>query len=132
MSVPPTPIDRRPRSTRTLGLIRMSMLIGVLGLGATSYFTREHRELRPHPELQLPLAVAWVIACAAIVLCMSRVRRARSEDQIARFSLIGWAASEAAGLFGGAYYYQTGDPRWLGAGLVLMAMTFVAIPLRSR
>jgi hypothetical protein len=128
MTSPRTPASGG--STRSLGLIRAAILVGVLSFGAFSYATRESRELRPRPELHTPLLVVWVFAIVVIVFCISRLRAVRDEGVRGQVSLIGWAAAEGAALFGGAYYFFTGDAHWYGAGLLLMGMTFIAIPLR--
>jgi ABC-type Mn2+/Zn2+ transport system permease subunit len=68
---------------------------------------------------------------AVLLLLVLRARLARLTESAGRSVLIiAWAIGEAAALFGGVYYFLSGEPQWFIIGLFLMLASFILFPIR--
>jgi hypothetical protein len=119
--------------TRTLGIIRMSFLAGVLLFGAVVWFL--HRQpgyvvdgsMEPLRPVMPFVLLTFIAAIVAVRVYLSRIT---DELQLNNFRLIGWAIGEAAALCGGVFYFNTNDPRFFIMGLFVQLASFVVVPLR--
>lgn len=128
---PPTDAER----LRTLGLIRVALLLGVLMFGGITWL--ENRQALPAvgPALSshaLRVLVIVLVAAAVAGMLVVRVLLAREANVRRRGALciIAWAGGEAAALGGGVYYFVFHDPRWYAVGLLVLVASFVVVPLR--
>ena len=129
MTNPGTP----ERTSAQLGIIRMAFLMGVLLFGAVIWFLQRREGFVPDGGLERMRPVVPIIMLsfiAAIVGVRIYLSRVTDAAQIGTFQLIGWAIGEAAALFGGVYYFNTGDPRFYIIGLFVMLASFIVVPLR--
>lgn len=126
--------NRPPSPATSLAIIRISLLVGVLLFGAVTYYVQRGEEWRPTPAddlstLRLVMLSTWVVAVA--LLLVLRVRLGGLAEPAARSMLIvAWAIGEGAALFGGVYYFLSGEPPWFIIGLFLMLSSFILFPIR--
>jgi hypothetical protein len=124
---PPTPPS-------TLAIIRIALLMGVLAFGGITYMVQKGETWAPaEPDLLAPLRVAmlatWVMA--TVLLLVMRARLARLTETAGRSILmVAWAIGEGAALFGGVYYFLSGDGTWFVIGLFFMLASFILFPIR--
>ena len=120
--------------TRTLGIIRMSFLAGVLLFGAVVWFLHSQPgyvvdgSMEPLRPVMPFVLLAFIAGIVAVRLYLSRIT---DEAQLGNFRLIGWAIGEAAALCGGVFYLNTNDPRFYIMGLFVQLASFVVVPLRQ-
>jgi hypothetical protein len=120
---------------RTLGVIRMALLAGVLAFGGLIWLMRRRGGWTPPADvapLHVMLIAMWTVAVSGIVIFRVLFGRARDAPRRVRLSIFGWAAGELPPLIGGVYYFMTGDAGWYAAGVLLLVATFVVFPLRPR
>ena len=126
--------NRPPSPASSLAIIRISLLIGVLLFGAVTYYVQRGEEWRATPPdvlstLRLIMLSTWVAAAA--LLLVLRVRLGRLTESAGRSMLIvAWAIGEGAALFGGVYYFLSGEPQWFIIGLFVMLASFILFPIR--
>lgn len=117
-----------------LRIIRISMLTGVLMLGAIAYFLTQERG-PTSPEMARPLQIANIAVLVGVAVGLLVVQRAHaSQREPARrttLNIIGWALGEAAALFGGAHYLLIGSPIPYLVGLAMMLASLVVVPIRE-
>jgi hypothetical protein len=124
----------RPPPASTLAIVRIALLVGVLMFGAVTYYVHRGAEWRAaQPDalstLRLAMLSTWVVA--VLLLLVLRARLARLTESAGRSVLIiAWAIGEAAALFGGVYYFLSGEPQWFIIGLFLMLASFILFPIR--
>lgn len=131
-----------PTSLRTLALIRIALLAGVLLLGGVCWLLHRGGP-RPLPDpstlsaLRTLGMLVWAMALVGVVLVRLRLdagarrRAAGAAADTASLRILGWAAGQATALYGGVVYLITGDPQWYLFGLVMMLGTFVVVPVRE-
>lgn len=132
-----------PTSVRTLALIRIALLAGVLLFGGVCWLV--HRAgPRPFPDpstlgaLRTAGLAVWTLAIVGVIfarlLLDSRARRraAGAAADAAPLRILGWAAGQAAALYGGVVWLLTGDPQWYAFGLVMMLGALVLVPATER
>lgn len=125
---------RRPPPASTLALVRIALLLGVLTFGAVTYYVQRGADWRPAaPEalssLRLAMLSTWVVV--VLLLLVVRARFSRLTESAGRSVLIiAWAIGEGAALFGGVYYFLSGDTQWFIIGLFLMLASFILFPIR--
>jgi hypothetical protein len=129
----PDPLGTRQRAS--LGVIRLSLLAGVLAFGAVTWFLhRGDAWTGPAREpggafATIALAVS-ILAIAGIVFARRQVTTTRDAGKYGSWCVIGWAFGELAALTGGVYYFLTDDPSRYLLGVLVMLLSFVLIPLR--
>ena len=125
-----------PRPERTpsqLGIIRMALLGGVLLFGAVTWFLHRRPGYVPigGMEQMRPIVpfimLAFIAGIVGVRIYLSRIT---DPKQLGTVQLMGWTIGEAAGLFGGVYYFNTNDPRFFIIGLFVMVASFIVVPLR--
>jgi hypothetical protein len=120
----------------TLAVIRIALLGGVLMFGAVTYMVQRGDTWQAAgPDLLGTLRVAllatWVVA--VVLLLVLRARLTRLTEVAGRSVLIiAWAVGEGAALFGGVYYFLSGNPEWFIIGLFVMLASFILFPIRRR
>jgi hypothetical protein len=77
------------------------------------------------------IAVA-VAAAVGIFVVRTMARRASDASRRARLSIVGWALGEGAALYGGVYYFLTGQLGGYMIGLMILLASFVFIPVVPR
>lgn len=125
------PLDSRQRAR--LGIIRVSMLAGVIMFGLVTWFLRRSG---PSPVsidgslLDMVTYGAMIAGIAGIVVMRRVVANAADAARYANIAVIGWAFGELAALAGAVHYFITGDPTRYVIGVMVMLVSFVLIPLR--
>ena len=122
-----------PEQARTLGLIRMSFLTGVLLFGGVTYFLHRQPEyVAPgdNPPLRMMIGVILLLSVAGIFFTRMKLSTVRTQGEMSTFQIIGWACGEAGALAGGVYYLLTNNPTLYIIGLFVMLASFIVIPLR--
>lgn len=122
-----------PEQARTLGIIRMSFLTGVLMFGGVTYFLhRQPDYVAPgdHPQLRLMIGAILLLCVAGIFFARMKLGSVRTPGEMSTFQMIGWACGEAAALAGGVYYFLTDNPTLYIIGLFVILASFIVIPLR--
>jgi hypothetical protein len=125
-----------PPPAGTLAVIRIALLVGVLMFGVVTYVVQRGETWQPAASslletLRIALLATWVVA--VVLLLILRARLTRLAEVAGRSVLIiAWAVGEGAALFGGVYYFLSGDPQWFLIGLFLMLASFILFPIRRR
>jgi len=121
------PENPRPQP---LQQIRLSLLAGVLLFGAVILFV--HRQPNWKPGALAPAIIYALVACAILAVSIAaglkgRVERERDPQRRAPLLIAGWAAGEAAALFGAVIFYITGQGQWYALGLLAMVISLAAL-----
>jgi len=137
MPTPPRPSATGPSPTnpptRTLALIRVAMLVGVLVFGGVVWWLRrsgsasyeaDPRGLRAAGQLVWALATFGVLA---LFLVAGRVAAERRPT----LSVIAWALGESTALYGGLFWLTLGDPQWYLYGVACLLLTYFIFPVRN-
>jgi hypothetical protein len=131
MPIPPP--DEAAR-LRTQALIRISLLLGVLLFGGVTVFLHRRPGWAPasiDPTVFRILGIAlWAIAVAGVVVLRPRLDVTGDPAQRQTINLIAWTLGEMVALYGGVYFFVTGDASRYVLGLVFMLATFVLFPVR--
>ena len=128
MQTPTT--DAKPR----LGLARISLLGGALLFGGMVYYVQSQDGAKPTPTADVVRQLryvgygVWIVAVAGILFVKIRLGET-IERGSPNLSLIGWALAEATALFGGVYYFATGDYSLWVAGILVMVVSFGLFPV---
>ena len=128
------PARQPPSADATLALIRISLLLGVLLFGAVSWFVHRNPSWRPSdadalPVLRRVMLAVWVLAVAALLAVRPRLERLTGGARRSTL-VIAWAIGEGAALFGGVYFYLSGDALSFLGGLVVMMAALLLFPIR--
>lgn len=131
------PREKLPPTEASLPVIRLALLAGVLAFGAASWFF--HRgQLEPIASpasagaLRTAGAAVWALVTVAELVLFFLVRRARDEATVRARKIVAWGLAESVALFGGVYYFQSGDPHWYVYGLVFFLAVLMIFPTRDR
>lgn len=131
---PRTPSRRSPPPASSLAVVRIALLVGVLMFGAVTYYVQRGASWEPAaPDVlnTLHTVMLAVLVMAAVVLLVLRARLGRRSDASERTMLvIAWAIGESAALFGGVYYFLSGNAQWYIIGLFIMLASFILFPIR--
>lgn len=135
----PTPLDPHPwltpeRLTRVRAiLLGLSLLLGL----AVYIFHTISTVVNAKPELITKLrgvgVLTWLYALVQMIdlrFYNSRWARRRRSSTGIPDSLHGWLFGQMLAWFGILYYAMTEDVRWYVAGLVILALSFFAFPIR--
>lgn len=131
---PPTPGATPPR---TLAIIRIAILLGVLAFGAITWFLHRRPGWTPIPAQQADALrrtgmVVWAVGLAGISLLRLRWTRTEEPRARAQTGIVGWAMAEVPALWGGVYYMLTGSVAWYAAGLLFLLLVFRLFPIPRR
>jgi hypothetical protein len=118
--------------TRTLGLIRIALLVGVLAFGGIVWFLRRSSEpsygVNPHGLRVAGQAVWGLMTLGTLTLFVTAGRAA--PERRATFSVIAWALGEATAIYGGLFWMLLGDPQWYLYGVACLLLTYFIFPIR--
>ena len=127
----PDPLSSGRRAS--LGATRMALLVGVLMFGGITWYTRRGDPMTTTPNIDLLYKVGYgvlVLAVVGIVVIRNKLAGVTDPAKYANLAVLGWSCGEAAAIYGGVYYFLSGDPSRYLTGVLLMLISFVAIPLR--
>ena len=120
-------------ATRTLGIIRIALLVGVLVFGAVVWFLRRSDEppFAVDPRgLRLAGQAVWAavtLGTLGLFLAAARV----SPERRATFAVIAWALGESTAIYGGLFWLLLGDPQWYVYGVGCLLLTYFIFPIRG-
>ncbi len=116
-------------------LLALSLLFGLAVYIFHTISTARNATPNLIPKLRGVGVLTWIYALVQLIdlrFYNSRwARRRRSATGIPD-SLHGWLLGQMLAWFGILYYGLTEDVRWYVAGLVILALTFFAFPIRRR
>ena len=119
--------------TRTLGLIRIALLAGVLAFGGIVWFLRRSSDpsygVNPHGLRVAGQAVWGLMTVGTLTLFVTAGRS--GPERRATFSVIAWALGEATAIYGGLFWMLLGDPQWYLYGVACLLLTYFIFPIRS-
>lgn len=109
------------------------MMLGVLLFGGVSWFITKSPDWEaPDPEMidQLTTVarIAWVGVGIALVVMYVKFRNTSDMSRASTVSILAWALGEMLALFGGVILFMTAFAGWYVAGLMALALSFVAFP----
>ena len=118
---------------RTLALIRIALLVGVLVFGGVVWYLRRSGDVT-YPVNPRGLRVAgqavWALTTLGTLGLFLAAGRA-SPDRRAAFSVIAWALGEATAIYGGLFWMLLGDPQWYLYGVACLLLTYFIFPVRN-
>lgn len=126
--MPDPTFSGRPQLTADkLRIVRYSMLVLLLGIGAFAYY-------KPQPGDGANLGALRLVGfamCAGALVAIAVMRGLRAKAQPAArpsFGLIGSAVGEGAALFGAVYMLLGGDPLPYGIGILIFLASWTLLP----
>ena len=126
MTAPP------PGATRTLGLIRIALLVGVLAFGGIVWYLRRSADtaylVNPR-ALRVAGQAVWGLMTLGTLGLFLTAGRAKPERR-AMFSVIAWALGEATAIYGGLFWLLLGDSQWYLYGVACLLLTYFIFPIR--
>lgn len=116
-----------------LRAIRLAMMGGVLLFGGVSWFlTRNPDWVAPDPafagKFTMVGRIIWGLAAVALVAMFMKFRGDDHPGRASSVAILAWALGETLALFGGVVFFLTSAPSWYAAGVIALAVTFVAFP----
>lgn len=127
-------MTNRPLDLRTLAIIRIAYLGGVLMFGGVTYFLHHqgawHAEGVPDGFKYFPV-LAVVAAMGGMAVLRPIWARATDVPRRASLTVIGWAIGEGAALAGAVYYFLSDDAQWYITGMLVLILAFFLFPIRS-
>lgn len=121
-----------PSATRTLGLIRIALLVGVLAFGGVVWYLRRASDttypVNPHGLRVAGQAVWGVMTLGTFTLFLLGGRA--SLERRATLSVIAWALGEATAIYGGLFWMLLGDSQWYLYGVACLLLTYFIFPIR--
>ena len=127
----PAPV--RSSTTRTLGLIRIALLVGVLVFGVVVWDLRRSGaasyDVDPH-GLRVAGQAVWGLATLGTLALFLAAARASTERR-GTFAVIAWALGEATAIYGGLFWMMLGDSQWYLYGVACLLLTYFIFPIRN-
>jgi len=121
-----------PSATRTLGLIRIALLVGVLAFGGIVWYLRRSSgatyPVNPHGLRVAGQAVWGVMTLGTLALFLLGGRA--TPERRATLSVIAWALGEATAIYGGLFWMLLGDSQWYLYGVACLLLTYFIFPIR--
>ena len=130
---PRIPSRRPPPPASSLAVIRIALLAGVLMFGAVTYYVQRGPDWEPAaPDVLSTLYTVMlaVLVLAVVFLLVLRTRLGRSDKGERSLLVVAWAIGESSALFGGVYYFLSGNAQWFIIGLFVMLGSFILFPIR--
>jgi len=119
--------------TKTLGVIRIALLVGVLVFGAIVWYLRSTGwtvyAVDPH-GLRVAGQVVWGLMTVGTIVVFALAGRA-TPDRRAMLSVIAWALGEATAIYGGLFWMLLGDRQWFLYGVACLLLTYFIFPIRQ-
>ena len=119
-------------ATRTLGLIRIALLVGVLAFGGIVWYLRRSGDASygVNPRgLRVAGQVVWGFMTLGTLALFISTGRA-SPERRATFSVIAWALGESTAIYGGLFWMLLGDSQWYLYGVACLLLTYFIFPIR--
>jgi hypothetical protein len=117
---------------RTLALIRIALLVGVLAFGGIVWFLRRSGDasyaVDPRGLRAAGQAVWGLVTLGTLGLFLAAGRA--SPERRATFSVIAWALGEATAIYGGLFWMMLGDSQWYLYGVACLLLTYFIFPVR--
>ena len=119
-------------ATRTLGLIRIALLVGVLAFGGIVWYLRRSGDVSyaVNPRgLRVAGQAVWGLMTLGTLALFVTAGRA-SPERRASLSVIAWALGEATAIYGGLFWMLLGDSQWYLYGVACLLLTYFIFPIR--
>jgi hypothetical protein len=119
-------------ATKTLGLIRIALLVGVLAFGGIVWYLRQNGDASypVNPRgLRLAGQAIWGVMTLGTLALFVAAGRA-SPERRATFSVIAWALGESTAIYGGLFWMLLGDSQWYLYGVACLLLTYFIFPIR--
>jgi hypothetical protein len=121
-----------PGATRTLGLIRIALLVGVLAFGGIVWHLRRSGDtgylVNPR-ALRVAGQAVWGLVTLGTLGLFILAGRA-SPERRASLSVMAWALGEATAIYGGLFWLLLGDSQWYLYGVACLLLTYFIFPIR--
>jgi hypothetical protein len=133
MTVGVPPPGANAGTTRTLGIIRIALLVGVLVFGAVVWFLRRSGDAAVGVDprgMRLAGQAVWTVATLGTLGLFLAAGRVSPEGR-ARFAVIAWALGESTAIYGGVFWLLLGDPQWYLYGVACLLLTYFIFPIRG-
>jgi hypothetical protein len=121
-----------PGSARTLGLIRIALLVGVLAFGGIVWHLRRSGDtgylVNPR-SLRVAGQAVWASMTLGTLALFLLAGRATPERR-GSLSVIAWALGEATAIYGGLFWLLLGDSHWYLYGVGCLLLTYFIFPIR--
>ena len=121
-----------PSATRTLGLIRIALLVGVLALGGIVWHLRRSGDtgylVNPR-ALRVGGQAVWGVMTVGTLALFVLAGRATPERR-GSLSVLAWALGEATAIYGGLFWLLLGDSQWYLYGVACLLLTYFIFPIR--
>jgi len=118
---------------RTLALIRIALLVGVLVFGAIVWYLQrsgwESSGVDPRGLRVAGQAVWGLMTLGTLGLFLAAGRA--SPERRAAFSVVAWALGEATAIYGGLFWMMLGDRQWYLYGVACLLLTYFIFPIRN-
>jgi hypothetical protein len=118
---------------RTLALIRIALLVGVLAFGGVVWYLRRTTDpsYAVNPRgLRVAGQAVWALMTIGTLGLFLAVGKATPERRAA-FSVVAWALGEATAIYGGLFWMMLGDPQWYLYGVACLLLTYFIFPVRN-
>ena len=117
-----------------LHAIRLAMMGGVLLFGGVSwFFTNMPDWSGPEPgiadQLTRVAQVVWALVGTALIVMFLKFRDSTNVARASSVAILAWALGETLALLGGVIFFLTSLAGWYVAGVIALALTFVAFPV---
>ena len=120
-------------AARTLGLIRIAFLVGVLAFGAIVWYLRRSGDtgylVNPR-TLRVAGQAVWGCMTLGTLTLFLLAGRAKPERR-GSLSVIAWALGEATAIYGGLFWLLLGDSQWYLYGVACLLLTYFIFPIRQ-
>ena len=122
-----------PGGARTLGLIRIAFLVGVLAFGGIVWHLRRSGDtgylVNPR-SLRVAGQAVWGTMTLGTLALFLLAGRAKPERR-GSLGVIAWALGEATAIYGGLFWLLLGDPQWYLYGVACLLLTYFIFPIRQ-
>lgn len=113
--------------------IRIAMLGGVLLFGGVSWFLHRTPDWEPADAVAIDSLVTvgrfmWIGVILGLAALWFRSRSVTAASQASTFAIIAWSLGETLALYGGVLYFLSDLAGWYVAGVLSLAIAFVAFP----
>ena len=118
---------------RTLALIRIALLVGVLAFGGVVWYLRRTTDpsYAVNPRgLRVAGQAVWALMTIGTLGLFLAAGKATPERRAA-FSVVAWALGEATAIYGGLFWMMLGDPQWYLYGVACLLLTYFIFPVRN-
>ncbi len=121
-----------PSAAKTLGLIRIALLVGVLAFGGIVWHLRRSGDTSYDVNargLRTAGQAIWGLTTLG-TLALFVVAGRSTPERRASLSVIAWALGEATAIYGGLFWLLLGDSQWYLYGVVCLLLTYFIFPIR--